>query len=88
MFKLLKSLFFLLIKGALTLENDFCPSCGTNSIRKNGTIHNGKKKNECKKCLAVNISLMAECPVYKEFQDLKSDRNDNLSLLLFSTKSR
>ena len=50
MFKLLKLLFFLLIKGALKLENDFCPSCGSNSIRKNGTIHNNKAKNECKKC--------------------------------------
>ena len=50
MIKLLKSLFFLLIKGALTIEQDFCPSCGSNSIRKNGTVHNGKKKKECKKC--------------------------------------
>ena len=50
MFKLLKSLFFLLIKGALKLENDVCPSCGSNDLRKNGTIHNNKAKNEWKKC--------------------------------------
>ena len=50
MFKLLKSLFFLLIKGALKLENDICPSCGSNDLRKNGRIHNNKAKNECQKC--------------------------------------
>ena len=50
MFTLLKLLFFLLLKGALKLENDLCPSCGSNNLRKNGTIHNNKAKNECKEC--------------------------------------
>ena len=47
---LLKSLFYLLIKGSLKIQHDFCPSCGSNSIRKNGTTHNNKAKNECKDC--------------------------------------
>ena len=47
---LLKSLFYLLIKGSLKIQNDFCPSCGSNSIRKNGTIHNNKAKSECQNC--------------------------------------
>ncbi len=50
MVNLLKSLFYWLIKGCLKIPNDFCPSCGSHSLRKNGTIHNGKPKNECKKC--------------------------------------
>ena len=50
MIYLLKSLFYLLIKGSLTIQYDFCPSCGSNSIRKNGTTHNNKAKNECKNC--------------------------------------
>ena len=47
---LLKSLFYLLIKGSLTIQNDFCPKCGSNNLRENGTIHNNKAKNECKDC--------------------------------------
>ncbi len=47
---LLKSLFYLLIKGSLKIQHDFCPSCGSNSIRKNGTTHNNKAKNECRDC--------------------------------------
>ena len=47
---LLKSLFYLLIKGSLKIQNDFCPNCGSNALRKNGTIHNNKAKSECKNC--------------------------------------
>ena len=50
MIYLLKSLFYLLIKGSLKIQHDFCPSCGSNHLRKNGTTHNNKAKNECKKC--------------------------------------
>ena len=50
MVNLLKSLFYWLIKGCLKIQNDFCPSCGSNSLRNNGTIYNVKQKNECKKC--------------------------------------
>ena len=50
MIYLLKSLFYLLIKGSLKIQHDFCPSSGSNSIRKNGTTHNSKAKNECKNC--------------------------------------
>ena len=50
MIYLLKSLFYLLIKGSLKIQPDFCPSCGSNHLRKNGTTHNNKAKNECKKC--------------------------------------
>lgn len=45
---LLKSLFYLLIKGSLKTQNYFCPKCGSNSLRKNGTIHNNKAKSEWK----------------------------------------
>ncbi len=31
---LLKSLFYLLIKGSLTIQNDFCPKCGSNDLLK------------------------------------------------------
>jgi insertion element IS1 protein InsB len=27
-----------------------CPSCGSERTIKNGTIHNGKQKYECKQC--------------------------------------
>lgn len=45
---LLKSLFYLLIKGSLKILNDFFPKCGSNDLRKNGTIHNDKAKSECR----------------------------------------
>ncbi len=47
---LLKSLLYLLIKGSLKIQHDFGPSCGSNNLRKNGTTHNNKAKNECKNC--------------------------------------
>ena len=27
-----------------------CPRCNSNNIRKNGSIHNGKQKYQCKDC--------------------------------------
>ncbi|WP_425461521.1 IS1/IS1595 family N-terminal zinc-binding domain-containing protein [Hyella patelloides] len=38
------------MKGSLKIILDFCPKCGSNSLRKNGTINNNKAKNECKNC--------------------------------------
>ena len=69
---LLKSLFYLLIKGSLKILNDFCPKCGSNDLRKNGTIHNDKAKSECRNCgcqFVINNTKKIVTQVQKDLID-------------------
>ena len=53
MLSLLRNLLYLIIKGIVKIERDYCPNCGSNQLINNGTIHNGKDKYECKKCVSA-----------------------------------
>jgi len=47
------------------MEIDTCPQCGSNNIKKNGHIHNGKQNHRCKDC-GRQFVLSTECKVIPE----------------------
>lgn len=47
-----------------------CPECSSDKIIKNGTIHNGKQKYECKECARQFIENPQNKPISQDTKDL------------------
>ena len=47
-----------------------CPSCNSEKVVKNGSIHNGKKKHKCKDCGRQFVENPVNKPISKEKKEL------------------